>query len=120
MSNGIVGSIRKSGRNRHSCCRHHEPDSVTPEDLSTRNFDTPVDRNHHRVIFEREDTGPGISDAIRQDIFNPFFTTKSAGKGTGPGLYICYDIVERHGGTLTLEKSHGKGARFVVKLPFES
>ena len=81
---------------------------------------TDVDRNHHQVIFECEDTGPGIPDAIRQDIFKPFFTTKAVGKGTGLGLYICHDIVERHGGTLTLEKSHGKGARFVVKLPFES
>jgi signal transduction histidine kinase len=78
---------------------------------------TIVDRTHHRVIFECEDTGPGIPDAIRQDIFKPFFTTKPAGKGTGLGLYICHDIVERHGGTLTLEKSHGKGARFVVQLP---
>ena len=80
---------------------------------------TDVDRNHHQVIFECEDTGPGIPDAIRQDIFKPFFTTKAVGKGTGLGLYLCHDIVERHSGTLTLEKSHGKGARFVVKLPFE-
>lgn len=78
---------------------------------------TDVDRNHHQVIFECEDTGPGVSDAIRQDIFKPFFTTKTVGKGTGLGLYICHGVVERHGGTLTLEKSHGKGARFVVKLP---
>jgi two-component system NtrC family sensor kinase len=81
---------------------------------------TDVDRNHHQVIFECEDTGPGIPDAIRQDIFKPFFTTKAVGKGTGLGLYICHDIVERHGGTLTLEKSRGKGARFVVQLPFKS
>ncbi|MBI5592606.1 MAG: GAF domain-containing protein [Deltaproteobacteria bacterium] len=81
---------------------------------------TDVDRNHHQVIFECEDTGPGIPDAIRQDIFKPFFTTKAVGKGTGLGLYICHDIVERHGGTLALEKSRGKGARFVVKLLFES
>jgi signal transduction histidine kinase len=78
---------------------------------------TDIDSAHHQVIFECEDTGPGIPDAIRQDIFKPFFTTKAVGKGTGLGLYICHGIVERHGGTLTLEKSHGKGARFVVKLP---
>lgn len=80
---------------------------------------TAVDRNHHQVIFECEDTGPGIPDAIRQDIFKPFFTTKAVGMGTGLGLYICHSIVERHGGTLTLENSHGNGARFVVKLPIE-
>ena len=81
---------------------------------------TDVDSAHHQVIFACEDTGPGISDAMRQDIFKPFFTTKAAGQGTGLGLYICHDIVERHGGTLTLEKSRGQGARFVVKLPFAS
>ena len=78
---------------------------------------TAVDRNRHQVIFECEDTGPGIPDAIRQDIFKPFFTTKAVGKGTGLGLYICHSIVERHGGAITLEKSLMKGARFVVKLP---
>ncbi len=78
---------------------------------------THVDKDHHQVIFKCEDTGPGIADAIRQDIFKPFFTTKTVGQGTGLGLYICHGIVERHGGILTLEKSHGKGARFVVKLP---
>jgi two-component system NtrC family sensor kinase len=80
---------------------------------------TDVDRERQLVIFACEDTGPGIADAIRQDIFKPFFTTKSTGQGTGLGLYICHGIVERHGGTLMLEKSHGKGARFVVKLPVE-
>ncbi len=78
---------------------------------------TAVDRNRHQVIFECEDTGPGIPDANRQDIFKPFFTTKAVGKGTGLGLYICHSIVERHGGAITLEKSLMKGARFVVKLP---
>jgi signal transduction histidine kinase len=78
---------------------------------------TGVDSARHQVIFECEDTGPGIPDAMRQDIFKPFFTTKTVGKGTGLGLYICHNIVERHGGALTLEKSDGKGARFVVKLP---
>jgi two-component system NtrC family sensor kinase len=78
---------------------------------------TDIDKDHHQVICACEDTGPGIADAIRQDIFKPFFTTKTVGQGTGLGLYICHGIVERHGGALTLEKSHGKGARFVVKLP---
>jgi two-component system NtrC family sensor kinase len=82
-------------------------------------LETKCDRKRHQVVFSCEDTGAGIPESIRQDIFKPFFTTKAVGKGTGLGLYICHDIVERHGGTLTLEKSHGKGARFVVRLPFD-
>lgn len=93
---------------------------AVPPSGGTLFLKTLVDRTHHQVIFECKDTGPGVADAIRQDIFKPFFTTKPAGQGTGLGLYICHDIVERHGGTLTLEKSHGKGARFVVKLNFKA
>lgn len=68
------------------------------------------------VIFECRDTGPGIPESIRQDIFKPFFTTKEVGKGTGLGLYICHEIIQKHGGTLSLEKADERGARFVVRL----
>lgn len=80
--------------------------------LTTR-FDNDTDQ----VVFECQDNGPGISEAIRQDIFKPFFTTKEVGQGTGLGLYICHEIVNKHGGTITLEKSDEPGARFVVRLP---
>ena len=53
-------------------------------------------------------------------IFNPFFTTKEVGKGTGQGLSISYDIVvKKHGGTLTVESEPGKGTTFIVELPME-
>lgn len=64
-----------------------------------------------------QDDGPGISPHIRQRLFEPFATTKPPGKGTGLGLAISYEIVLRHGGTLTLDEAHHPGARFVVKLP---
>ena len=70
-----------------------------------------------RVIFRCRDTGPGIPEKIRKDIFKPFFTTKTVGKGTGLGLYICHEIIQRHGGNLILEKGDREGAGFVVRLP---
>ena len=78
---------------------------------------TCFETDSNQVVFECRDTGPGIGKEHRLDIFKPFFTTKPVGKGTGLGLYICHEIVERHGGNLGLKDNDGKGAGFVVKLP---
>lgn len=64
------------------------------------------------------DTGTGIPEEIRKDIFNPFFTTKPAGQGTGLGLSISYDIiVNKHHGDILLESEVGAGTTFIIKLP---
>ena len=78
---------------------------------------THYDKDTSQVVFCCKDTGPGISALLRQDIFKPFFTTKEVGVGTGLGLYICHEIIEKHGGTLTLESTAGQGAQFQVRLP---
>lgn len=68
-----------------------------------------------------KDNGPGIPKAIREKIFQPFFTTKPTGEGTGLGLSLSYDIVTKgHGGTLTLESVEGEGATFSIRLPAET
>jgi CheY-like chemotaxis protein len=64
-----------------------------------------------------EDNGPGVPEALREKIFDPYFTTKSAGVGTGIGLAISREVVAGHGGTLQLEDLPGGGARFVITLP---
>jgi signal transduction histidine kinase len=71
------------------------------------------------VRLEFEDDGPGMSPELRERIFEPFFTTKPVGKGTGLGLSLSHGIVERHGGTMTVESEPGRGTRFVIELPFE-
>lgn len=63
------------------------------------------------------DNGPGISDDVKPDIFKPFVTTKPAGEGTGLGLHICRQVVERIGGTISVESEYGHGTRFTVRLP---
>lgn len=72
------------------------------------------------VRIEVEDNGPGMSEEVRKHIFEPFFTTKEVGVGTGLGLSVSYMIITvKHQGTLTVDSSPGKGARFTVKLPIE-
>ncbi len=65
------------------------------------------------------DNGNGIPDELQQKIFQPFFTTKPSGEGTGLGLSLSHDIVvEGHGGTLSVESETGKFTEFVMRLPF--
>jgi signal transduction histidine kinase len=64
------------------------------------------------------DTGTGIPEAVRESVFNPFFTTKEIGKGTGQGLAIAQDIVViKHHGQLFFETEEGVGSTFVLRLP---
>jgi two-component system NtrC family sensor kinase len=69
------------------------------------------------VIIDVSDTGSGIPEAHIQRIFDPFFTTKPVGKGTGLGLSICYGIIDRMGGTISVNSAVGKGTTFHVQLP---
>ena len=67
------------------------------------------------------DTGPGIPKDIQSKIFNPFFTTKEVGRGTGQGLNIAHSIiVNKHGGTIRFESEMGKGTTFVIRLPIKN
>ncbi|HWM85456.1 MAG TPA: ATP-binding protein, partial [Kofleriaceae bacterium] len=72
------------------------------------------------VFVSIRDTGTGIPPEIVDKIFDPFFTTKEVGKGTGQGLAIARSIVvDKHGGTLTLETELGRGTMFTISLPIE-
>lgn len=69
------------------------------------------------VLFQVIDTGPGIQEAFRDRIFEPFFTTKSEGHGTGLGLSLSKEIVEKFKGQIGFESKVGEGTRFWVRLP---
>ncbi|MGI4738382.1 MAG: sensor histidine kinase [Janthinobacterium lividum] len=71
------------------------------------------------VEVKVRDNGTGIPEAVRDKIFQPFFTTKPSGEGTGLGLSLSHDIVvEGHGGTLTVASEEGKFTEFTIRLPF--
>lgn len=66
------------------------------------------------------DTGAGISEAILPKIYDPFFTTKPVGSGTGLGLNVVYQIIKQHGGTISAESVVGQGTSFHIHLPLEA
>lgn len=84
----------------------------------------------HKVLISVKDNGNGIPDSIKEKIFQPFFTTKPAGQGTGLGLSLSYDIIKAHGGTITVnsinqppggaisvESTENEGTEFIIQIP---
>jgi signal transduction histidine kinase len=88
--------------------------SYEPEvTLSTRMVSAP----NHSIIISVRDNGHGIPQNIVDKIFQPFFTTKPTGEGTGLGLSLSYDIVKAHGGEIIVESKEGEGTIFSVVVP---
>lgn len=91
--------------------KHSAPDYQPTVWVSTR-------QEPGKVVICLKDNGPGIPEAIREKIFQPFFTTKPAGEGTGLGLSLSYDIVTKgNNGEMRVEGREGEGASFLIKLP---
>ena len=95
--------------------------------VSTKRINTPLGSQADRVlgtkfgggevVIKVKDNGPGIPQKILDKIFQPFFTTKPTGQGTGLGLSLSYDIVKAHGGELKVETKEGEGSEFIIQLP---
>ncbi len=105
LSNAIQAS-RSSGAIRLTVTRQSEKLPKEPE-RGPRDF----------VRLEVIDDGPGIASDVLPHIFEPFFSTKGPGDGTGLGLSVVYGIVEDHGGFIVVDSELGKGSRFSVFLP---
>jgi ligand-binding sensor domain-containing protein/signal transduction histidine kinase len=73
--------------------------------------------DNNQIKISIKDNGPGIPEAIKDKIFQPFFTTKPNGQGTGLGLSLSYDIVKAHGGELTVDNNKDEGSIFIIELP---
>jgi len=77
-----------------------------------------IDKNNKKFIqLTFSDTGPGIKKELKTRLFEPFFSTKPEGEGTGLGLSLAHRIIEDHGGSIYIESEEGKGATFFIDLP---
>ncbi len=85
---------------------HYEP-TVT---VTTKKLDS-------KVLISVKDNGVGIPQKNLDKIFQPFFTTKPTGQGTGLGLSLSYDIIKAHGGEIKVETKEGEGSEFIIRLP---
>ena len=93
----------------------YEPAVVVSTKKSKARPDDPVQRV--RVEISIKDNGNGIPQKLMDKIFQPFFTTKPTGQGTGLGLSLSYDIIKAHGGELKVETREGEGSEFIIQLP---
>ena len=94
------------------------------EQLTTNNLYDPkvivsTKRLETKIEIRIQDNGPGIPDSIKEKIFQPFFTTKPTGQGTGLGLSLSYDIVKAHGGTIEVDSTVGSGTIFSISIPHQ-
>ena len=74
-------------------------------------------KRNGKIEIMVKDNGKGISQKVLEKIFQPFFTTKPTGQGTGLGLSLSYDIIKAHGGELKVDTKEGVGSEFIIKLP---
>ncbi len=77
-----------------------------------------TEHSNNQLIIKVTDNGTGMPESVKAKIFQPFFTTKPTGQGTGLGLSLAYDIVTKgHGGSLEVQSTEGVGSIFILKLP---
>src|SRR5688572_32527068 len=93
--------------------KHHQNGYEPTVSVSTK-------KNNGRVEISVSDNGNGIPQKMLDKIFQPFFTTKPTGQGTGLGLSLSYDIVKAHGGEIKVETKEGEGSEFIVQLSITS
>ena len=95
-----------------------QPDGYEPVvSVSTKKLKDKSDS--YRIEVSVKDNGTGIPQKVLDKIFQPFFTTKPTGQGTGLGLSLSYDIVKAHDGELKVETKEGEGSGFIIQLPFK-
>lgn len=91
--------------------------------LQPENFEPVVtvatEKRDNMVVVKVKDNGIGIPQKVMDKIFQPFFTTKPTGQGTGLGLSLSYDIVKAHGGEIKVETKENEGSEFIIQLPID-
>jgi two-component system, NtrC family, sensor kinase len=95
----------------------YEPQVSVSSRLGAATENSLIRQSGNSIIISVKDNGNGIPQRVLDKIFQPFFTTKPTGQGTGLGLSLSYDIVKAHGGELKVETKEGEGSEFIVELP---
>lgn len=102
-----------------SCGHHSFGRRGVGNATSEKNITIRTRQTGSEIVIEISDTGSGIDAAVVGQIFDPFYTTKPAGRGTGLGLAVCYGIVTAHAGRIEVAENQPTGATFTVSLPVQ-
>ncbi|HLG38483.1 MAG TPA: ATP-binding protein, partial [Chitinophagaceae bacterium] len=84
------------------------------------NVSVSTKKENGNIEVKVRDNGTGIPQKVLDKIFQPFFTTKPTGQGTGLGLSLSYDIIKAHGGELKVETKEGEGSEFIIEIPIKT
>jgi two-component system NtrC family sensor kinase len=95
----------------------YQPEVTVCTRLDNAPKNQPISQLANSLIISVRDNGNGIPQSIKDKIFQPFFTTKPTGQGTGLGLSLSYDIVKAHGGEIRVESKEREGTTFIIQLP---
>lgn len=109
----------------HACIERSRIDYIEKTSKENKTYKPVVtvmtSYKNNNIVIKVKDNGNGIPAELRNKIFQPFFTTKSAGEGTGLGLSLSYDIITKgHGGELTFDSSEGEGTTFNIRIPIKN
>ena len=116
--NLINNAFYAAGERRKTEGEGFEPTvSISTSSIQPPSELAPTSRGGRSVQIKVSDNGGGIPQKILDKIFQPFFTTKPTGQGTGLGLSLSYDIIKAHGGELKVETKEGDGSEFIISLP---
>ena len=95
----------------------HALDERDRDDKRELKIITSYRERDQEVVLKIKDNGPGMPEHVRRRIFEPLFTTKDVGTGTGIGLALCHRIIKSHGGKMKVESKEGQGTAFVIRFP---
>jgi two-component system NtrC family sensor kinase len=110
-NNAFYAVTEKKNASTSSAEQQYEPTvSVSTKKISSKS-------DSYRIEIRVKDNGTGIPQKVLGKIYQPFFTTKPTGQGTGLGLSLSYDIIKAHGGEIKVETKEGEGAKFIILLP---
>ncbi|MFG1482065.1 ATP-binding protein [Halobacteriovorax sp. HFRX-2_2] len=90
------------------------------EESEVKEIKISLSTQDNMAIIAVSDSGPGMSEAIKNKIFEPYFTTKKYGKGSGLGLSLSFNFIKEHGGNISIDSEIGQGTTFKIEIPLSS
>jgi len=100
--------------------KNYEPKVTVRTSVALVSDNSLIRQSANSLIISVADNGNGIPEKVLDKVFQPFFTTKPTGQGTGLGLSLSYDIIKAHGGNINIRNTPGAGAEFIITLPINA